>query len=257
MVRVATLNLLNNPHGRWDDREQLVIDQARALDADLYAFQEVAASTGQIERIRAGLGDGYRAIELPNPDRSSIKSLAIVTRLPVVEESSCTDLPAGDLALRVDVEAGGEARVFSVATTHLLFSPSKRGSVVRRVQAERLVEWLEDARTPTVLLGDFNSRDNGGAITFLKQHFRSAHGDVHGREPDVTHPTPLVRALDVHKAYGLPVFPEGDGAAVDYVFVRGDVDITGCAVAWDLPAAHEPDLYPSDHFGLVADLDIG
>jgi endonuclease/exonuclease/phosphatase family metal-dependent hydrolase len=256
MVRVATLNLLNNPHGRWDDRAELVIDQAREVDADLYAFQEVAADTDQVERLRAGLGEEFAAVSLPNPDRSSIKSLAIVTRLPIVDETSCTDLPAGDLALRVDVDVPG-GPIMSIATTHLLFAPSKRGSDVRRAQAERLVAWLDDALEPTVLLGDFNSRDSGGAVTFLKQHFRSAHGHVHGREPDVTHPTPLVHALDVEKAYGLPVFPEGEGAAVDYVFVRGQVDIAACAVAWDLPSASEPNLYPSDHFGLVADLRVG
>ena len=256
MVRVATLNLLNNPHGRWTDREQLVIDQARELDADLYAFQEVAAGTDQIERLRSGLGDAYRAVSLPNPDRSSIKSLAIVTRLPVVNETACTDLPAGDLALRVDVEVA-DGPTMSVATTHLLYAPSRRGSEVRRAQAEHLAEWLDDALATTVLLGDFNSRDTGGAVTFLKQHFRSAHGDVHGREPDVTHPTPLVHALDVEKAYGIPVFPAGEGAAVDYVFVRGEVDIAACRVAWDLPSQSEPNLYPSDHFGLVADLHVG
>jgi len=253
MARVATLNLLNNPHGRWEDRERLVIDQARAIAADVYAFQEVAARTDQVERIRAGLGPAYRAVTLPNPDASSSKSLAIVSRLDIVGEVSCTDLPAGDLALRVDVQ-GDDATRFTVATTHLLFSPSREGSRVRRSQAEHLVAWLEDAAPTTILLGDFNSADDGGAITFLKQHFRSAHGDLHGAEPAATHPTPLVRALDVEKAYGVPVFPDGVGVAVDYVFVRGDVDIVACAVAWDLPAADEPDLYPSDHFGLVADL---
>lgn len=256
MVRVATLNLLNNPHGRWSDREGLVIEQAKALEADLYAFQEVAARTDQIDRIADGIGPGYRAVTLANPDPSSIKSLAIVTRLDVVSESSCVDMPAGDLALRVDVQAPGAASAITVATTHLLFAPSTAGSRTRVAQAEHLLRWLDDALPATVLLGDFNSSDDGGAVTFLEQHFRSAHRHVHGSEPAVTHPTPLVEALDVEKAFGIPVFPDGDGAPVDYVFVRGDVEIVSCAVAWDVPSAENPNLYPSDHFGLVADLRI-
>jgi len=255
-VRVATLNLLNNPHGRWQDREGLVLAQAREVDADVYAFQEVAARTDQVERVLAALGPDFAAVTLPNPDATSSKSLAIVTRLEVVERSSCTDLPAGDLALRADV-AAADGPPFSVVTTHLLFGPSPRGNAIRRAQAEHLLRWLDEALEPTVLLGDFNSSDDDGAVGLLKEHFRSAHGDVHGREPDVTHPTPLVHALDVEKAFGVPMFPDDGGAAVDYVFVRGAVEIVSCAVAWDVPAAHEPDLYPSDHFGLVADLRFG
>jgi endonuclease/exonuclease/phosphatase family metal-dependent hydrolase len=257
VVRVATLNLLNNTHGRWPHREPLVIDQARAVDADVYAFQEVDATSDQIERIRSGISGGggggtYEAITLPNPNRTSIKSLAILTRLPVVDVARCTDLPADDLALRVDVEVGDQR--LHVTTTHFHFSPTRSGSEVRRLQAEQLLRWLGPIEGPTVVLGDFNSRHSGSAIATMKQHFRSAHEHVHGTEPDATHPTPLVRALDVEKAYGVPLFPEGAGAAVDYVFVGGGVEVDSCAVAWDEPSADEPDLYPSDHFGLVADL---
>src|SRR5688572_15423593 len=78
-VRVATLNLFNNPHGRWADRESLVLAQARALDADVYAFQEVAARSGQLERLLDGLGAEYVGVSLDNPDPEGIKSLALVT----------------------------------------------------------------------------------------------------------------------------------------------------------------------------------
>ena len=226
-VRVATLNLLNNAHGRWADRERLVIEQGRALAADVYAFQEVDGRSDQVERLRAGLGDEYEAVALPHPD----------------------------LALRAQVDVG-DGVLLTVATTHLLFSPSRKGSETRRAQVEHLLAWIGDPGGPLVIMGDFNSRHQGAAVRAMKERFRSAYERVHGSEPDVTHPTPLVEALDVQKAYGVPLFPEGTGAAVDYVFVGEGVDVEHCAVAWNEPAEDEPNLYPSDHFGLVADLRI-
>ena len=40
-VRVATLNLFNNAAGRWPDRADLVVEQAKALDADVFALLDV------------------------------------------------------------------------------------------------------------------------------------------------------------------------------------------------------------------------
>ena len=252
-VRIATLNLLNNPHGRWVDREPLVTDQAQALDADVYAFQEVDVRSDQVDRIVAALGTEYTKVVLANPDPASIKSLAFVTRLDVVEHDRCTTLEQGDLALRLFARAGGTS--FSVTTTHFHFAPNRAGSACRQRQAEQLLTWLADDE-PAVVVGDFNSQDGGGAIRTMKSRFQSAHEVVHGSEPSATHPTPLVHALDAEKAFGVPVFPDGVGAAIDFVFVDGSVGVAACQVAWDEGHPHEPNLYPSDHFGLVADLDI-
>ena len=248
--RVATLNLLNNPHGRWPDREALVVDQARELDADVYAFQEVDAGSDQIARIVQALGSHYRDVACPNPAPESIKSLALVTRLPVVGDDRCT-LAEGDIALRVALDLDGVT--LHVVTTHFHFSPTKEGSARRLAQAERLLEWLSPISPPAVLAGDFNASPSGAAITKLNERFRSAQHVANGEEQP-THPTPLVHALDAEKAFGIPVFPEGEGATIDFVFVDDGIEVESCRVAWDRPAAGDDHLYPSDHFGLVADL---
>jgi endonuclease/exonuclease/phosphatase family metal-dependent hydrolase len=245
---VATLNLLNNEFGRWNDRAPLVIDQARALDADVYAFQEVDARGDQVTILRDALGPDYQAIMLANPDPASIKSLAIITRLDHHRVDECTTLEQGDIALRVSLGA------FDVTTTHFHFSPTKQGSERRRRQAEQLLTWLGTDGRPSAVMGDFNSRDGGAAITTMKTRFRSAHEVANGREPHATHPTPLVHAVDTEKAFGLPTFPEGDGAAIDFIFVDPRFDVASCRVAWNEPHPDEPNLFPSDHFGLVADL---
>jgi endonuclease/exonuclease/phosphatase family metal-dependent hydrolase len=252
-VRLVTLNLFNNEHGRWADRAPLVQEQAAALDADGFAFQECDLTGDQIERIVDHLGPGYNAVTLRNPDPDSIKSLAVVTRLQVADHDALLDLGSSDIALRVRFADGLE-----LVTTHLHFGPSRRGSEIRATQVRKLLAWLgpvtEDRRL--VLCGDFNAGPRGETIKAIKQVLRSAHEVVHGDEPESTHPTELVRIIDAQAAFGVPMLPESKGHAIDYVFVSPAVDVRDCEITFDTPSGHEPGLYPSDHLGLVADVEL-
>lgn len=252
-VRVATLNLFNNPHGRWADREALVHEQAVALDADVLALQECDLAGDQVERLLAALGPTYTAVRLRNPNEASIKSLAVVTRLAVEGEDACTDLGSGDIALRARLAGGLE-----VITTHLHFGPSRRGSEIRAVQVRKLLSWIGPVSTGRrlVLCGDFNAGPRGENIKAIKQLLRSTHEEVHGDEPEWTHPTGLVRIIDAQAAFGVPVLPESKGHAIDYLFVAPDIGVRDCRVTFDRPHPDEPGLFPSDHVGLVADLSV-
>jgi endonuclease/exonuclease/phosphatase family metal-dependent hydrolase len=252
-LRVATLNLFNNPAGRWDDRAGLVAEQAVELDADVLAFQECDLEGPQVRQVVAALGETYELVPLANPSPGSIKSLALATRLPVLTSDACLDLGSDDIALRVRVDAGD--RPIDVVTTHLHFGPSRRGSEIRAAQVQRLLAWLGPVGDrPVAVVGDFNGGAGGATVAAMKAVLRSAHEAVHGDEPPWTHPTPLVEAVDTEAAFGVPILPEGDGHAIDYVFVSPPVEVRDCRVAFDRPAPHEPRLYPSDHLGLVADL---
>ena len=253
-VRVVTLNLFNNAAGRWPDRVGLVIEQARALDADVFTFQECDLSEdgGQVRAVAAALGDGYELVPLPNPAPDSIKSLAVVTRLgPVAETDACLDLGGGDVALRVRL-----ADDLEVVTTHLHFGPSRRGSEIRSAQARRLLAWLGPVGPGRrlVVTGDFNSAVTGESVKAMKQVLRSAHEEARGDEPAWTHPTPLVEVVDTEAAFGVPILPEHGGRTIDYVFVGPPVTVADCRVCFDQPSPTEPQLFPSDHLGLVADL---
>ena len=253
MLRVATLNLFNNPHGRWADREALVHEQAASLDADVLAFQECDLGGSQVDRLLEALGPSYSAVRLRNPDAGSIKSLAVVTRVGVDGDDACTDLGSSDIALRVRLAGGVE-----VVTTHLHFGPSRRGSEIRAVQVRKLLAWLgpvgPDRRV--VLCGDFNAGPRGETIKSIKHVLRSAHEEVHGDEPEWTHPTELVRIIDAEAAFGVPILPKGRGHAIDYVFVSPSLAVRDCRIVFDVPSPDEPGLYPSDHVGLLADLEV-
>lgn len=252
-MRLATLNLFNNRHGRWADREALVHAQAAALDADVLCFQECDLAGSQLDRLVAALGPGYTAVRLPNPNPESIKSLAVVTRWAVEGHDACTDLGSSDIALRVRLEGDVE-----VVTTHLHFGPSRRGSEVRAVQVRKLLAWIGPVgpERRLVLCGDFNAGPRGETITSIKSALRSAHEEVHGDEPEWTHPTGLVRIIDAQAAFGVPILPEGKGHAIDYVFASPSLIVRDCRIVFDQPAADEPGLFPSDHVGLLADLEV-
>ena len=50
---------------------------------------------------------------------------------------------------------------------------------------------------------------------------------------------------------------DGDPACLDYIWVRGAVTVRSAKLEFDRPHPDDPTLYPSDHFGLSARLDVG
>jgi hypothetical protein len=50
---------------------------------------------------------------------------------------------------------------------------------------------------------------------------------------------------------------DGDPDCLDYLWVRGSVEVEEARLAFDRAAVGDPTLYPSDHFGLAARVRIG
>ncbi len=69
-----------------------------------------------------------------------------------------------------------------------------------------------------------------------------------GEDPAVTWPSGLqAPAMDT----------DGDPGCLDYVWVRGTVRVASARLVFDRPATDDPTLYPSDHLGISAQLEIG
>lgn len=259
-LTLATLNLLNHRHGRWDERAPLVVRDVLEIRPDVFAVQEVDASTDRAAALagivnrRLNHGE-YEAHSFFNPNRKSIKSLAILSRLPVVEHEGLDYLVRNDIAQRVRVRLPDGARL-DVYNTHLLYAPSREGASVRREQVQRLLAWIErhERDVPVAVLGDFNALPGGGTIALMRGRFRSALDAVHGREPDRTWWAPL--------EHPRPELPPGfrselEPGTVDYIFLGPGVEVLDARVAFDRPDPHDRTLYPSDHFGLVARVRVG
>lgn len=120
---------------------------------------------------------------------------------------------------------------------------------VRADQMRRVLRWLDEApleADAAVLLGDLNADEQEPCVQVLKEAgFWSAFAAAHGREPHATYPSGIVA----------PLADSDPPATVDYIFVRGGgARVNDAWLALDRPAEGDATLFPSDHFGVVADI---
>jgi len=218
-----------------------------ALQPDLLGLQEVVYVMQQ-DRLIGAAGEGhYEAVRgwAGRPEYGN----SLLIREPL----AATDVERLDLGLdrsahRAIVRLSGGARVL-VAVTHLHHEVA--GEAERDDQARELLGWLDDApeADARVIVGDFNAEPVERAYTrMVAAGFRSAFATANGAEPAVTWPSGLqAPAMDT----------DGDPGCLDYIWVRGAVRVLDARLAFDRPHPEDPTLYPSDHLGISAHLEIG
>ena len=243
---VATLNI-RNLADRWDERLPLLLADMAALQPDVMGLQEVVYPLQQ-DRLLGAAGEGrYEALRAWAGRPEYGNSLLVKAPLTATDVDRL-DLGMGRSALRVRVALPGGGRL-AHAVTHVHHPPDARDE--RLAQVESLLAWL--AGTPPhdamVVVGDFNADPREPAYARMREAgFRSALLSVNGAEPGVTWPSGL-------QAPGMDT--DGDPDCLDYVWIRGAVEVESATLAFDRAAVGDPTLYPSDHFGLAARLRIG
>lgn len=243
---MATLNILNLAD-RWDERLPLLLADFAALQPDLIGLQEVVYVLQQDRIIGAAGAAEYRAIR-GWAGRPEYGNAMLVRAGLEASESERLDLGLNRAAHRVVVGLPGGARV-QFTVTHLHHEVP--AAAERERQAEALVDWLGDVPgvDAQIVVGDFNADPQEPAYArMLAADFRSAHREANGSEPEVTWPSGLqAPAMDT----------DGDPDCLDYIWVRGTVAVDDCRLVFDRPAVDDPTLYPSDHRGLAAHLQVG
>jgi endonuclease/exonuclease/phosphatase family metal-dependent hydrolase len=153
------------------------------------------------------------------------------------------------------IDAKVRGKQFRFVSTHLESLDQGPYAGIRQAQADELLTSptspLNTTRQPVVLVGDFNSEvtDAGDAVDlFLSAGFTDAWaaagtgpGYTFGHDPDLAEPSD-----------GL------DDSRIDFVTVRGTPVVEGVSVvdtSLDPSPADRP-LWPSDHGGLVATLEL-
>lgn len=241
---VATLNL-RNIADRWGERIPLLLADMAALQPDLLGLQECVFAVQQ-DRILGAAGDGHYESRRGWAGRPEYGN-AVLGRRPIrMDDSDRLELGRNRSALRVPVTLPSGTR-FDFVVTHLHHEVEDED--VRAGQASDLIAWLADITWPLVVVGDFNAEPVESTYErMVAAGFRSAHVEANGREPSVTWPSGI-------RAPGMDV--DGEPGCLDYIWLRGAVTAEGCRLAFHRPSVTDPTLYPSDHFGLAADLRIG
>lgn len=245
-LHVATLNI-RNLADRWPDRQSLIFADMAALQPDLLGLQEVVYVLQQ-DRLIGAAGEGSYAAHRAWAGRPEYGNSLLVRAPLVADRVERLDLGLQRSALRAVVDLPGGVS-FLVAVTHLHHEVPDETE--RDEQARQLLDWLggAPATTAQVVVGDFNAEPVEPTYARMTAAgFRSAMVEGAGADPEVTWPSGLQGpAIDV----------DGDPGCLDYIWVRGAVRVDRARVVFDRPAVDDPGLYPSDHLGLSAWLEIG
>jgi len=247
-LHVATLNI-RNLADRWAERQGLIYADMAALQPDLLGLQE-AVYVLQQDRLIGAAGEGTYSAMRGWAGRPEYGNSLLIRRPLTGEDYERVDLGLGRSAHRVRVELPGGASVV-MAVTHFHHPQDAESERARDEQATTLLEWLagSPAADATILVGDFNATPREPAhARIVAAGFRSSFLEANGQEPEYTWPSGLqAEAMDT----------DGDPGCLDYIWVRGEVRVVDCRLAWDRPAVDDPTLYPTDHLGLAAHLEIG
>lgn len=246
-LRVATLNI-RNLADRWDERLPLLLADTAALRPDLLGLQEVVYPLQQDRLLAAGTPDEHIVLRgwAGRPEYGN--SLLVRTAFAAPAAAERLDLGFARTAHRSLVTLADGATILAVVT-HLHHRVPD--AAVRDGQVAALVAWLDAAppATAQLVMGDFNADPDEPAYARMRSAgFRSAYVEANGMEPAVTWPSGLqAPAMDT----------DGDPSCLDYIWLRGRAHAVGARLWADRPAAEDPTLFPSDHVGVVATLEVG
>jgi len=261
---VMTFNVLcsfcDKDYDPWEERVDYFGDIFARHDPDLIGLQELF--TGEEVQELLAVWPRYEALWFSDDEQPLFKEYADATifyrkaRFEVVEsgfywlsETPDTPLSGGwassnlpRLVAWAHLRQHGDGREVYFASTHFdNNSPNQEMSAPLFV--ERTAHWAE--QMPVIAVGDFNSRPDSEAFAILTAV----------SEPGLA----LVDAFELAEGWAvdtnLQTVPDYDVAGrIDHIFLAGDASWTVSAWAPDLWVYGSNDLYPSDHFPIVASI---
>lgn len=250
-LRVATFNI-RNVNDRYEERKPLLGEAFCEIDAHIIGLQEVGFRKGKrqddfLAESARRMGRAYLSLECRS-ERFPEFGTAIMFATGDVSVHQVLKFDDGRTAQRALFSLPGQRTVWFV-NTHLHHVPGE--PELRDQQVEAIVDWMGGApqADAVVVVGDFNAPPSEPAYARMKAAgYLSASFEANGAEPDVTWPSGIqAPTMDT----------DGEPNCLDYVWVRGWVRVLSAKVAADQHARSDATLYPSDHFAIVADIEVG
>jgi endonuclease/exonuclease/phosphatase family metal-dependent hydrolase len=265
-LKVVTLNLLSPDHADWPSRRVLIRAELRRLDPDLVALQECVLDPAY-DQVTDLLGTNYQVVRHSARSADGVGA-ALASRWPVtgfrevdLHVTSRVSLPWAAATL-VEVAApapfGPVLVVHHKPTYEVGFGLERERQAVTTAQA--VEEQLGGQDRHVVVLGDFDDTPDSASVRYWTGRqsldgtsvaYRDAWEAVNGDEAGHTFAVdnPLTRAGEMALELG---------RRIDYVLVRCGVhgptlDVVDCRLI--LNSAVDG-VWPSDHFGLLAELDL-
>jgi len=261
IIKIISINILSDL-SRWTQRRELLAQGLQEMQPDVVAIQEVRLPHNPAKWLADQLGFQHIYVSPKTGWERSREAIAILSRLPI-ESQATLDLK-GQGRVAQSVIANVDNHFILLANGHFFWQPGE--SVVRNRQVERMIDWLKTFPVdyPRIVCGDFNATPETIAIQRMREEFDSAYANIHGRDPEYTCPTPLPRSISSRLRTFLGFFflirpkhlkPNWRGA-LDYIFVDRRLNVIDCQIVLNQPDADNALIYPSDHFGLYAEIDL-
>ncbi|MFF3227013.1 endonuclease/exonuclease/phosphatase family protein [Nocardia suismassiliense] len=270
-LRIVTINVQNN---EGDPRRPALLNQElRRLAPDLVALSEVV-DTEQLDALLDGTElHGTHQAEVmayapPFVDRYG--GTAVASRWPhqVVEVLDLRLAGAGDVpwcTVAAEVSLPGEGEVLFVSTTAAWRLDAE---AVREQQAVALSDLDARHRTdlPTIIAGDFNADPDAASIRYLTGRQSLSGRSVHYHDAWEVAGDGPGHTWSVDNATAAALFDQivrqpGHRRRLDYVFTgswhahpKARCEIRAARLAFDQPT---DGVWPSDHYGVVVDVEIG
>ncbi|MBI5949246.1 MAG: endonuclease/exonuclease/phosphatase family protein [Chloroflexi bacterium] len=244
---VATFNLRNTTD-RYEERKPLLAAGFAALAPDIIGLQEVMFVDDR--------QDDFLARQVPDRLYTSVDARserypgfgnAILCSVGEVQAHEELRLSRNRVAHRALV-ALPEGKMLWFVNTHLHHKPGE--PEVRLEQADAICGWMAEAPAAdaTIIAGDFNTPPFEPAYARMTAAgYRSAYREANGEEPAVTWPSGIIaETMDT----------DGDPNCLDYLWLGGSARAVSARLAFNQHAPGDPTLYPSDHFAVVAEVEI-
>jgi endonuclease/exonuclease/phosphatase family metal-dependent hydrolase len=265
-VRVATWNLWGR-YGPWEARLPVIVENLRAINADILALQEVWEDDDRSQARELAAALSYaEPVYAHNLERDGFRSgNAVLSRWPITR-SEVRSLPRrgvndavddeGEERLCVFAEVEGPRGPIQVFCAHLSWSDDH--SAIRQEQTRAIAHFIRETRPrsfPAVLCGDLNAEQDSDELriltgaaaaprprVILRDAWRAARNTMPGytwsnENPFAAAGLDLDRRID-HVMVGPPKL--GGVGHVRAAHIAGDVPIDG--------------MWGSDHLAVVAEL---
>jgi len=246
-MKVLTFNL-RNINDRYEERKPLLTAGFARLSPDIAGLQEVSFDPEgrQDDLLAAATSRQYVSLEAASPRFVNFGN-AILVAAGEVQAHELLALSHGRVAQRALVVLPRQRMLWFV-NTHLHHRPAE--PLVRESQARAICEWMAaaPAAAAVIIAGDFNTPPFEPAYAvMIAAGYRSAFREANGGEPAVTWPSGIqAPTMDI----------DGDPNCLDYLWLGGSARARAARLVFNDPAPRDPTLYPSDHFGILAEIDI-
>jgi endonuclease/exonuclease/phosphatase family metal-dependent hydrolase len=243
---IATLNL-EQDHKRWNERRELVVAQLKMLDPDFLALNEIhlPSQTGRwLQRAALANGQRYSLVQQSKAGEDGrLQGEGLLTRYPIVETANL-DYHSHDCVALV-TRFAIEQKFLDVYVTHLI--AAKVEDSARQYQVTQLLEWIRtrDDADHSVVCGDFNAAPDQPSTCLMAAAYRATQ----------TQPTAFT---PLREPGGAPTHPEWErfDRCIDYIWISPSIKLEASGLCFNQPAKDNPDLWPSDHVGVWANLEI-